>query len=888
MPNGIQPKRTALSAAIAAALVGSPLAAQESGSDGERGVNRTRALEEITVTATRVEESLQDVPIAVHALGGDDIQELGITNFSDYVMQLPSVTAGGSGPGQNTIYIRGIASTTPNLTTAGVAGLAPNVAFYLDDQPLAQPGRNLDVYAADLQRIEVLSGPQGTLFGASSQAGNVRLITNKPDPSGTFGSVRVGAGSVDGGDTNSNVEAMLNLPLGEAFAVRGVVYYDKKGGWIDNVAGTVDASESARFRDEGAVRDNGVPVSAQRAGFQSSAATCEGRGFSQTCDDLSSVNFLDADNSALVASDVNETTYTGGRISGRWDVNDNWRIDLAYMTQDIESDGVFFADPTLGDLEIQRYAPDRIDDSFDNISWTVTALLGELEAIYTGAYTDRETDQLTDYTDYMFVGQYLPYYICDSSVTYVYTGIPSGACQPTDLFVNSRTETEVQTHEFRFSTDQARRWRVTAGVFYSDLELRERNDFTYPGSEDAFIFGSPGFSPNFPFSTGYFSDPGPFPEGVIFRNDVLRTDEQLGVFGEFSFDLSDQFSVTVGGRWYDIEVDFDGSANASFCNSFQDDANAFGTDIADQYNGDGEYTFRGTCNTARHITYTADQSAADIAATDPELSDDQVSQIFNAVRAPSTAATDGTIFKVTLDWRPIDGHMFYFTWSEGFRPGLLNRPGGAPGPNNFTVPFTLDTDDVTNIDNAALFTVDIERLQTTIFDPSISNLFFSDNAADAEVTGLEGDFTWLPMFSEGLTIGGAFSILDTELTTVITPTNDVQAGDELAFAPEFQGNLHLRYEWDVFSANWVAHVMPMVSWSSESFSDIILINRDEIDSWTMWGLTAGVSNETWSFELYGNNLSDERAEVARNFVFDRQRVTYARPRTIGVRASFNF
>jgi outer membrane receptor protein involved in Fe transport len=234
-----------------------------------------------------VEESLQEVPIAVHALGGDDIEEMGITNFSDYVLQLPSVTAGGSGPGQNTIYIRGIASTTPNLTTAGVAGLAPNVAFYLDDQPLAQPGRNLDVYAADLQRIEVLSGPQGTLFGASSQAGNVRLITNKPDPSGTFGNVRVGAGAIDGGDANSNVEAMLNVPLGENFAVRGVVYYDRKGGWIDNVAGTLDASESARFRPEGTARANGVPVSAQRAGFQSTA-------------DLSGVTFLPADNSSLV------------------------------------------------------------------------------------------------------------------------------------------------------------------------------------------------------------------------------------------------------------------------------------------------------------------------------------------------------------------------------------------------------------------------------------------------------------------------------------------------------------------------------------------------------------------------------------------------------------
>ncbi len=868
MPLGPQPKRTAISAAVAAALVASPLAAQESGADGQRGKNRTRALEEITVTATRVEESLQEVPIAVHALGGDDIEEMGITNFSDYVLQLPSVTAGGSGPGQNTIYIRGIASTTPNLTTAGVAGLAPNVAFYLDDQPLAQPGRNLDVYAADLQRIEVLSGPQGTLFGASSQAGNVRLITNKPDPSGTYGNVRVGAGAIDGGDANSNVEAMLNVPLGENFAVRGVVYYDRKGGWIDNVAGTVDASESARFRPEGTVRDNGVPVSAQRAGFQSTA-------------DLSGVTFLPANNDSLVEEDFNETTYTGGRIAARWDMNDNWRFDLAYATQDIESDGVFFADPNLGDLEIQRFSPDTIDDSFDNLSWTVTALFGELEAIYTGAYTDRETDQITDYTDYLFVGQYLPYYICDGAVTYPGTADPAGTCQPPNLFVDSLTNTEVQTHEIRFTTDQSKRWRVTAGAFFSDLELKERNDFTYPGSLNAISFDgvTTGFGPNYPLTNGdfpcqpgvepptcraapgYFSDAGPFPDGVIFRNDILRTDEQLGIFGELSFDLSDQFSVTVGGRWYDIEVDFEGSANSSFFNFGQTvDFQAFGTNISAQFAPD------------------------------------------NSVGAPDKAATDGTIFKATLDWRPWDDKMFYFTWSEGFRPGLLNRPGGAAGPAGFTVPFAIDTDDVTNIEigtkadffdstfrlNAALFFVDIERLQTTIFDPSITNLFFSDNAADAEVTGFEGDFSWLPAFSDRLTFSGSFSFLDTELTKVITPTNDVQAGDELAFAPEFQGTLRARYEWDVFSAGWVAHIMPMVSWSSESFSDIILINRDEIDSWTMWGLTAGVSNEKWSFELFGNNLSDERAEVARNFVFDRQSVTYAPPRTIGVRASLNF
>jgi outer membrane receptor protein involved in Fe transport len=247
--------------------------------------------------------------------------------------------------------------------------------------------------------------------------------------------------------------------------------------------------------------------------------------------------------------------------------------------------------------------------------------------------------------------------------------------------------------------------------------------------------------------------------------------------------------------------------------------------------------------------------------------------------------------------------MYYLTLSEGFRPGLLNRPGGRTNPaGTFTVPFALDTDDITNLElgikadyfdgrfrlNAALFMVDIENLQTTIFDTSIVNLFFSDNAADAEVRGFEGDIIWLPESVDGLTVSGAFSFLDSEITRVITPTNDVQKGDELAFAPDFQGNLRARYEWPVGQGNLTAHVMPSVTWSSESYSDIISINRDKIDNWFMSSITAGVSAEKWSAELFVNNLSDERAEVSRNFVFDVQRVTYAQPRTFGVRLSFDF
>ncbi len=236
-------------------------------------------IQEVVVTATRRTENMQRVPVAVTAMGEQQLANLGVSTFSDYLKQLPNVTAGGSGPGQNTIYIRGLASTTPNLTTAGVAGLAPNVSLYLDDQPISQPGRNLDVYAADLKRIEVLSGPQGTLFGASSQAGVVRLITNKPDLSGYHATGKAEVSGTHHGSVSYKVQAMVNLPVTDNFGLRGVFYHDHQGGYIDNVHGTRTAASSARFRPAGTVRYNGVPVSATRAGFQAGA-------------DLSNVTFL--------------------------------------------------------------------------------------------------------------------------------------------------------------------------------------------------------------------------------------------------------------------------------------------------------------------------------------------------------------------------------------------------------------------------------------------------------------------------------------------------------------------------------------------------------------------------------------------------------------------
>ena len=807
-------------------------------------------VEEIVVTARKKAEGLQDVPVSVSAITEETLEEKGVNVFEDYLLQLPGVTSGGSGPGNNTIYIRGLASTTPALTTAGVAGLAPNVSFYLDEQPLAQPGRNLDVYAADISRVEVLSGPQGTLFGASSQSGVVRMITNKPVIGENLSSLEVEGRLTSGGDEGNKFEYMNNIPLGNSSALRFVAYRDHRGGYIDQVAGTRTVRESARFRTADTVRANGLVVGSARAGFQAGA-------------DLSAAAFKTAN--AIEKENANPVTYEGFRASVATQINDDWDALVSVATQDIDSEGVFFVDPNLDDLEIQRYTDDTNSDSFDNMSLTIEGTVGDLEVIYAGAYTDRATNQNIDYTDYLFVGQYVPFYICDGVTNYTAVASP-GTCQAPDMYVAHTGSTEVTTHEFRVNGDINDTTSFTAGVFQSDLEMIEHNEFTYPGSAKL----DAKYAPNYPHTNpqpgqggnagaGWYSQPGPYNAPIIFVNDILRTDEQFGVFGEVNIALQDDVELTLGARYYDIAVDLEGSANGAYGNKgATSDTGGGGANLSVQY---------GPNNTNGY---------------------------------PDKAETDGVIGKATLSWNPTEDTMYYVTWSEGFRPGLLNRPAGSTdSTGNYSVPAVTDTDEVTNFEfgwkatlmdgalrfNGSAFMVDITGLQSTIFDAAIVNLFFSDNAADAEISGVEGDFVYVT--GNGLMLSGAFSILDTELTKSLVPTQDIIVGKELAFAPGYQANLAARKEWGMSSGN-TGHWQAQMTVSDDSFSDIMEPNRAVQDSYSLFNVRAGISNDDWTAEVYIDNVTDKRADISNTFIFDRERVGIVKPRTLGIRYKKSF
>ena len=298
-----------LSVAIAAVLSSAMADVSHAAADS------SDAIQEITVTAQRRTENLQDVPITIQALTGAALTQLNATTFDDFVKYLPNVTTASNGPGQGVIFMRGLATST--LATQGSSGIGsfPNVAVYLDDQSGQLPGRNLDVYAADIERIEVLEGPQGTLFGAGAQAGVLRYITNKPKLDVTEGSLNGSYSTTAHGDPSSSVDAMINLPvIPEKLAIRAVVYNDSRGGYINNVPGTFSRLPSdigIHYAGYATGCTIGTPVAGQCA-----AGTPTGFGVPPGSPSIN--------NSSLIGNAINTANYQGVRASALLKINEDW------------------------------------------------------------------------------------------------------------------------------------------------------------------------------------------------------------------------------------------------------------------------------------------------------------------------------------------------------------------------------------------------------------------------------------------------------------------------------------------------------------------------------------------------------------------------------------
>ncbi|MFQ5547196.1 MAG: TonB-dependent receptor plug domain-containing protein, partial [Woeseia sp.] len=529
-----RPTNTVLSAAIAVALSGGTATAQE---------EPTRFIEEITVTATKRAQPMQDIPVSIVAMTGDMVDELGVDNFEEYVQYLPNVVWTGRGPGQAELYIRGTATEQSSITITSIQATAPAVALYQDEQPVSFSGRNLDVYATDLERIEVLPGPQGTLFGASSQTGTVRLITNKPNHSDFEGGFDTKFSLTSGGEPSTAIRAYLNLPLTDKLAFRIAAFTDKAGGWIDNVPGTYAS-------DIEVINRNAISGSAH---ICTGDPAVDGPISGTDCGGVRATVAV-ADNSTLVEQDFNEATYSGARFGFSYLFNDNWDLLVQHTNQTLATEGVFEYDPNIsGEESVNRFRPTTNQDEFGLTTWTVTGRIAELELTYTGGFLDREVFYTQDYTGYTNGGGYQAYYIC--------TGGYSSATQcfdPTKQYLGNTTN-ERFTNEIRINTDPERRWRVTAGVFFDDAESTSDGQFQYFGTQVFNHRSAPGTIT----SDGLPPDPSgsnivstvegvvsPFSRGpqTTFVNSFTRKEEQIAFFGEFAFDITDDLTVSIGAR----------------------------------------------------------------------------------------------------------------------------------------------------------------------------------------------------------------------------------------------------------------------------------------------------------------------------------------------------
>jgi iron complex outermembrane receptor protein len=781
---------------------GSPAFAQQAAAAA-----RDDGIADIVVTATRRSENLQDVPIAVQALSGDTLTQLGVANFDKMIEYLPNVRTGGRGPGQSQIYIRGLSTDTQSILVAGSAGVNPNVALYLDDASVSVPARNLDVYTADLERVEVLAGPQGTLFGASAMGGAVRYITNKPDTSEFHAGFKGGYAFTKGGDESNSAEGFLNIPIiKDKLAVRIVLYNDSRGGYIDNVPGT----------------------------FKMQSNASNGLGGSPNAIRPTITN------SQFVQDNFNDSNYQGMRISAKYNINDDWSINVQHMRQKLKVDGVFDYDPLVGDLKVQRYNPDTLIDKFDQTAWSLEGRLGMLDVIYTGAYLNRRAVQKVDYTAYSNAGPFAAYYICK------YPGYATCAT-PRMSFQGDNRNTRI-SHEFRVSTPAENRFRVIAGAYYDQAKIYDIGEFNYEGSIDQ------GFVPNAPIKGATSINPNARNPGVTFFNDITRTDRQIALFGEAAFDIiPEKLTLTGGMRYYDQKASIAGSAN-------------FGNRGVDRDSGYNLNAIHTKPRTQNGVIFKG-----------------------NLTFKPN----DDMMFYATYSegYRP-----------GGFnRIGRVADPN--PQSPKVAIPFGYDSDTVKNYElgakmslfdhtvvlNLAAYHINWKDIQVSIYQPSLFFLTFAANAADAKINGIEGDLTVQP--TRGLTINAAASYNKSELTRgqlgLVQLITLVPLGSQLALSPEFQGNLRARYEHEL-DGGLKAYGQASMHYVGSSHTSINRGADYPLRSYTTGDAAIGINKAEWNAELYVENLSDARPDIYINASDRVARTTTIRPRTIGLRVAYKY
>ncbi|MGH8249392.1 MAG: TonB-dependent receptor [Steroidobacteraceae bacterium] len=776
---------------------------------------QSTTLGEVVVTAQKRTQNLQDVPISMEALDTEALEKLNVQGFQDYIRLLPTVTsapsAGGGaaagGGGFNLVYMRGISTGGDGQATTS----QPSVGMYLDEQPITTVQGSLEIHLYDIERVEALAGPQGTLYGASSQAGTIRIITNKPDASGFDAGYSLEGNFVDGDDAGYVAEGFVNISIGEKAAIRLVGWSTSEAGWIDNVEGT-------RLYP-GVLADAGDDVV--------------------------------ADNSEFAKDNYNTVDVYGARAALRVDLTENWALTPQFQYQSTDQKGVWgddLSDFTPGTHAVTHFVPEYSYDDWYQAGLTVEGRIANLDLIYSGNYLTREVDASWDYADYA-------YWYDTAYTTGYFAGLffdnDGNRLNPVAKYVN-HDEYDKSSHELRLTTPQDRRVRGLIGLFWQ----KQFHDFVQPfglieGLADQMLMNR-----DEPDGNQY--------PGVVYLNNMERTDRDQAIFGEISLDLTDQFELTLGARYFEPEVTVKGFFG--FGLGFSEPAFA--------WSGNGEVN----------------------CFTQEDFNDAPCQNVDKRIKESDH------IGRINLSWRPTDQTMYYATWSEGYRPGGINRnPFAGDYSSDFLTNWEIGwktrlLEDRLQLNGAAFFE-EWEDFQVAF--QGANGITQVQNGPTAEIQGIEVQLDWLA--TDRLRIATALAFYDTELQDEYCPgCNDdgspwAPTGTELPITADFKGNLIARYEFPLGS--FESHLQGAMTYEGRRTSDLNIADAEtkgDMPSNTFLDLSFGVRKEKYAVELFLKNATDEEAplylisQCATGTCGEQIYGLRARPRTFGIKFTQEF
>ena len=752
--------------------------------------------------------------------------------------------------------------------TATTPARFPSVGSYLDEQPITTIGGTLDVHIYDIARIESLAGPQGTLYGASSQAGTIRIITNKPELNVTSGRVDAELNKVFHGGMGGALEGMINLPVSSNIAFRASAFWQRDAGYIDNIPGSRTYCGDTIFGPDPEDPDEEIAVGCVRNGFT-------------------------IENSDVVEDNFNDSRKYGGRAALKIDLDENWTLTPQVMHQNTKANGVFFMDADLGDLETQRFREEPTKDKFTQVALTIEGKIANFDITYAGAYMDRPTFGISDYSEYTAV--YDDYYESVGGLAYYayFFDNAGNPIDPTQYIVGSNHFKKL-SQEVRVASPLDQPFRVFVGAFYQ----RQTNDINQEYhvdnlADDLSVNGHP---------------------GLLWLTRQERVDKDYALFGEASFDVTPQITVTGGGRFYKFDNTLFGFAGFGRNPNFDPDdpdetdppnvVGSTGTGVAECFTADGLLVETGGTGGF------APGSIADIPCTNVGIFED------GRVK-PKRTKDSGFIYRLNGTYKPVEDIMFYATWSKGFRPGGINRRAELPPyAADFLINYELGwkTQFGPVRWNGAVYHQDWKKFQFAFLGEN--SLTVIQNGRDARINGIETDVNYV---TGGLTLNAAAAYTDaktkgnicnfaggTEDCDGLDASGDddfivTPSGSRLPVTPKFKMSATARYAWPVSVGR--AHVQAGISHQGSARADLrrnIGDAEDPVDpadflgrikASTLVDLFAGFDWQDYNVELFATNVFDQRNELSRLVVCSictRTKIVPGRPRTIGLRLGAKF